>query len=249
MSLLLDDKEFNDRYLLSGRMEILSVLNDLIRSRAAVTVYLHGSRNFFLTNLLDARNQTLVFDLSSNEKLNLELAKSKECFCVASHNGIRVRFTVVHPKRFQWDDMDAFRTLIPNKLLRLQRRETHRVALSLTKPVPITVEKRVGTENDVSGKTEQFLIHDLSVEGSGFTVSNETLFRTGDALLISASLSKTTSIKCSAFVRHVTYIGETHAKKNYRVGIAFRNLPGKLQISVQRFLTEIALQRRALTKE
>lgn len=249
MNPLLNDKQFDDRFLLSGRMEILSVLNDLIRSRAAVTVHLNRGRDVLLTNLLDARGQTLVFDVGSDEEINRKLESSPECLCVASHNGIRVRFTVVSPKRFLWDDLAAYQAPIPATLLRLQRRETHRMLLSVTKPVLIAIEKLVAAHTDTPDKPQQFPMHDLSVEGAGFTVQSEMLFRVGDALSIAFPLSKATNMRCHALVRHVTHVGESNSKKNYRVGIAFQQLPGKFQVAVQRYLTEIALQRRHVSKE
>lgn len=194
---------------------ILSVLNDLTRTRAAVTVYLNRGRDFFITNLLEARGQHLVFDIGSNEDLNRKLESSPECLCIASHNGIRVRFTVAAPKRFQWGELDAYQAPLPASLLRLQRRETHRIVLSVTKPVPIRIERPANAKADTPAKAEHFPIHNLSVEAAGFNVSSEMLFRTGDALTIAFPLSRTASNKCSASERHVTHIGEANAKKAY----------------------------------
>ncbi|WP_194723886.1 flagellar brake protein [Noviherbaspirillum malthae] len=249
MNSLLNDKDFDERFLLSGRMEILSVLSELIRSRTTVTVFLNHGRDFLLTNLLEARAQHLVFDIGADEAVNRKLESADDCLCIASHHGIRVRFRVAAPQRKPWGDMDAYQARLPTQLLRLQRRETHRVLLPVMKPILLSVTLTDRNQAPSPRKPVAYPLHDLSVEGAGINVGAQgPLFHTGETIAIGFALSKALDIHVSATVRHVTQIAEKNGKKQFRVGMSFHPLPSRLQVAIQRFLIDIELQQRALLK-
>lgn len=241
MDLTLSDKDIEERYMLRGRMEILSVFNDLIRNRTPVTVYFNQGKDFLLTTLLEARVSHLVFDVGSDQRTNRLLQGIPEALCVAVLAGVRVQFSVNAPERFSWGDMDAFRSALPAKVMRLQRRETHRVTLPIGKPSMMQV--RIPK----TSATVEFVLHDMSVEGAGITVVGEPAFALGDHLPVSFAISKTTRVACTGVVRHITPLGERRrGEKHHRVGFWFKDMPGHLQAAIQRYLIDIELQQKAL---
>lgn len=248
MNASLNDTTFDDRYRLSGSAAVLGILRNLLESRAPVTVFLGRGPDFFLTQILEADQTGIVFDIGNDAALNNRIERAAGCLCVASHQGITVRFTVPAPVRVTIEGLDAYRAELPNFVLRLQRRETHRVILSVTKPLLLKVVAPQSAVRDGPRKVEIYPLHNICVEGAAFTVPAEMLFRTGDRLSVACAPPGTTGIQCAASVRHVTRIGERSAGK-FRVGIRFDNLNGREQAGMQRFVSSVEIAQRALANQ
>lgn len=248
MTASLNDKDFESRFQISGTLAVLSVLRDFVQSRAMVTVFLGRGPDFFLTQILSAGEGGVTFDVGANATFNRWLESVPSCLCMASHQGITVRFTIATPMRIQLNGLDAYRSPLPVSLLRLQRRETHRVVLSISKPLPLKVVAPESAVRTGPRKVETYPLHNLCVEGTAFIVPSETLFRVGDRLAIACSPAGIQAIQCAATVRHVTRMGD-HGARNYQVGLRFENLNGRGQVVMQRFVTSIQLQQRALVAQ
>lgn len=245
MNLSLADDEIEDRYFLTGQMEILSVLNELIHLRESVSIFYNEGQDFFLTTLLEARPDCLIFDLSGDERSNRRLENSRSCVFVGQLNGIRVQFSSVNPSRFSWGGNDAFWVPLPTRVSRLQRRESFRVQMPVIKPVMVRL---VGFENAALG---DWPMHDLSVGGLAVTMSGgEPKVRLGDEIpRVSFSTAKNKAIQSGAVIRHITRIGNPRDSKTYRVGMSFLNLPTAQAVVIQRHILELEHQRRALLKK
>jgi c-di-GMP-binding flagellar brake protein YcgR len=239
----LTDDQIEDRFFLLGRMEILQVLNELIHRRDPVTVYFNGGREFFQTTLLEATPEALVFDLSGDGEANRRLPASPGCVFVSHLNGIRVQFAGARSERFSWGGSDAFWVPLPERVVRVQRRESYRILLPVAKPLMLKVYAEEGKA------FVEWPAHDLSVGGIGLTVTGETQLEVGlDIARIVLALPKQRSIDCMAQVRHVTHLGERADGNRYRVGLAFLNLPAQVGVAIQRYITKIEHQRRGLDK-
>lgn len=237
----LSDDEIEERYFLRGRMEILSVLNELILRREPVTVYFNGGREFFQTALLEARTDALVFDLSGDPEANRRLPANSSCVFVSHINGIRVQFTGSQPGRFSWGGSDAFWVLLPERVMRVQRRESYRILLPVAKPLML---KLFGRDGGVQG---EWPAHDLSVGGLGFTANGAPALAAEQAIArLKLALPWQISIDCAAQVRHVTQISERQDGNRYRVGLAFTDLAPATAVAIQRFITRIEHQRRGV---
>jgi c-di-GMP-binding flagellar brake protein YcgR len=245
MNLSLADGEIEDRYFLTGQMEILSVLNDLIHLRENISIFFNEGQDFFLTTLLEARPDCLIFDLSGDDRSNRRLENSRTCVFVGQLNGIRVQFSAVEPARFTWGETDAFWVPLPTRVSRLQRRESYRVLMPVSKPVMV---RMTGLENAALG---DWPMHDLSVGGMAVTLSGaEPKFRAGDQIArVSFTIAKNRIIQSAAVIRHVSRIGNPRDSTTYRVGMSFQNLPATQGILIQRHILEIEHQRRALLKK
>ncbi len=239
----LSDDEIEGRYFLLGRMEILSVLNELIHRREAVTVYFNGGRDFFLTTLLEARPEALIFDLSGDPEANRRLPASPGCVFVSHIQGIRVQFAGSQPQRFSWGGSDAFWVPLPERVVRVQRRESYRILLPVAKPLML---KLYADDGQV---LNEWPAHDLSVGGIGFTVSGETRLEAGQTIArLSLPLLKQRGIDCAAQVCHVTHLADRQDGSRYRVGVSFTDLPSPMAVAIQRYITKIEHLRRGLDK-
>lgn len=240
MSVSLSNQEIEDRYFLLGRMEILNVLNELINRREPVTVYFNGGQDFILTVLLAARPGALVFDLGGDERINSLLAKSASCVFLAFPDGIRVQFSGLEPSRFAWDETDAFWVALPDRVVRLQRRESYRNIL------PVVNGLKVKLSDDRGATVGDWLLHDLCVGGFGASVSGEPHVRLGDSIAhVVIWLSDKKKLDCSGIVRHITQT-DRQGKGHYRVGIELNNVPHVMEVAIQRYINKIEYERHKL---
>lgn len=240
MSASLSNDEIEDRYFLLGKMEILNVFNDLIHRREPVTVYFNGGQEFILSMLLEARAEALIFDLGGDERANKLLPKSATCAFVAMPDGIRVQFTGLQPNRFMWGEHQAFWVPLPERIIRLQRRETYRNLLPVANPLKVALFMEDGT------KIHDLVLHDLSVGGFGATITGLPSLRADDKIMqLEIPLSDKTILTCAGHIRHVTLISrDGHGR--YRIGVKFFKLPHAMEVAIQRFIIKTEYERRKL---
>ena len=237
----LSDDEIEDRYFLLGRMEILSVLNDLIHYREPITVYFNGGRDFFQTTLLEARADALVFDLSGDPDANRRLPASSTCLFVSHLNGIRVQFLGTQPGRFSWGGSDAFWVPLPERVVRVQRRESYRILMPVAKPL---IAKLFADDDSRIG---EWPAHDLSVGGLGLAAIGLPPVEAGQIIArLTLKLPWPVTVDCAAQVRHVTQIAERQDGNRYRIGLSFVHLAPSAGVAIQRYITRIEHQRRGL---
>jgi flagellar brake protein len=241
MTASLNDDEIEERYFLLGRMEIISVLNELIHRRESVTVYFNNGQDFFMTTLLEAQQDALVFDLSGDAKANQRLPKSLRCVFVARLNGIRVQFAAGQAQRFSWGGSDAFWIPLPERVVRLQRRESYRLQLPVMQPLMTTFFSEDGTN------VGDWPLHDLSVGGIGISAIGDSAVALSEQIVrLKLLLPKQRAIDCDAVMRHTTILSERPNGAQYRIGVSFTGLLPALGVSIQRYITQIEHERRKL---
>ena len=240
MTASLSDQEIEDKYFLMGKMEILSLLNDLAHRREPVSIYFNGGQDFILSILLSAKSDGVVFDMGGDEKANARLEHSDQCVFMATPDGIRVQFTALEPKRFWWGDEEAFWVPLPDRIVRMQRRDSYRNVL----PIVNTIKVKLTDEH--SANFGDWPLHDLSVGGFGATVSGEPHMKNGDSIAhIVIWVSDRKRLDCVGTVRHISLI-DRQGKGRYRVGIEFVNLPHQMEVAIQRYIIKIEYERRKL---
>jgi len=241
----LSDDEIEDRFFLLGQMEIVSVLNELVHHREPVTVYFNGGRDFMLTTLLEVRADGLIFDPSGDLKANNRLPLSTTGVFVARLNGIRVQFSTKQAQVFSWGGSDAFWVPLPERVVRLQRRESYRILLPVAKPIMV---KFYTQDKLILG---DWPAHNLSVAGLGLVMSRlpPGFGEAQDIHRLKLILTKQNAIECAAVVRHITPLGEKKIRPNYRVGVSFADLPPAMGVTIQRYITKIEHERRTLSNK
>jgi c-di-GMP-binding flagellar brake protein YcgR len=241
MTTSMTDDEIEDRYFLRGRMEIISVLNNLIHHIEPVTVYFDGGSDFIVTTLLEVGQDRLIFDIGGDAKANQRLLHHTDCMLTAEPDGIRVQFKGGQVQRFTWGDSDAFWVPLPERIVRLQRRESYRNLLPVVKPLMVNL---ISPENVILG---EWPAHDLSIGGVGVTILREPRVELGqDIPHLRMTFPSKRSVDSSCVVRHITQISQHLGGTRYRVGVAFQDLPRPMEIAIQRYLIKLEYERRKL---
>lgn len=240
MSASLSNDEIEDKYFLLSQIEILSILNDLAHKREGVTLYFDGGQHFILTAILSARPDGLVFDLGGDPKSNRLLEKAKQCVFIANPDGIRVQFSGQNPQRFLWGGDDAFWIPLPDRVIRLQRRESYRIV------VPSAARIRVKLSDIDAKLIADWPVHDLSVSGCGIIVDQPPSFAVGDEIFQAwVTLPNNLNVHCPVIVKHISFLGKARSGK-YQVGFSFVNLSHTMDVAIQKTILNIEYERHRL---
>ena len=240
MSVSFSNAEIEDKFFLLGQREILGILNELAHRREPVTVYFNEGREFIVTLVLSAREDGLVFDIGGDARANKLLEKASSCVFLATPDGIRVQFSGVNPQRFTWGDQDAFWVPIPQRVVRMQRREYFRNQLPIVDPLKVRLY-------DEQGQTLAYWpIFDLCVGGFSVQMSGPPELKVQDRIAkVHIVLGIRNVVRSEGIVRHVTQI-EKNKQGKYRIGISFDKLPHDMDVAIQRHINQLEYERRKL---
>lgn len=127
------------KYLLRARLEIMFLLRELMRRKSLITVYFNEGNDYLLTAVLGVDEQGMVLDYGANEDMNQKALASNRLIFIASHDRVKVQFSASRLELVQLDGRPAFRTALPDTLLRLQRREYYRLVTPGSRPIKCVI--------------------------------------------------------------------------------------------------------------
>lgn len=243
----IEQPESYDEYLLHSPAEVAAVLRSLIERRALVSAYFNQGRSFLLTSLLSVETDAgeLVLDCGREEESYRQALLAEHLILTAMVDKVKVQFTLPKVTATRFASRPAFRAALPDKVLRLQRREYFRLSTPIAKPVKfVTALKRP----DGSTLVVEASLIDISGGGVGLmaTPSLGALLPRGAALNdCKMTLPDEGLLVANLCVRDkfdVTTKGGSHY---VRVGCEFVALPGARMSMVQRYITRVERERKA----
>lgn len=235
-----------DRFVVKSESEILYILNGLMKSAELITVHFNQGQDMMLTTLLSAssRNDELIFDWGGSDKVNMKLLAAERHFFVVAPEGIKVQFSTRHVRQVDFGGEKAFKTNLPDEIIRLQRREYYRAILP-------GADRLIATffHQEVCRKLP---LHDISIGGIGLIMSrNDLKMQIGDVLSdFSLDLPGLESRNMLLEVRHVSLVTSRRGQVYTRIGclvVGERKMSDEAKI--QRYLIRIEQERRALSRE
>lgn len=166
----LSGSDDDSHYHVHSPLEIASILRDVMTGKSLVSAYYDAANASLLTAILavDAGSNRLLLDCGPDSRINERLLRADRLVCVTSLDRVKIQFVTRAPRRIRHDGRDAFELPLPERLLRLQRREYFRLATPIASPLKCTITP-AGTDG---GATHNLNIADIS--GGGFAASAET---------------------------------------------------------------------------
>mgnify|MGYP001157936484 FL=1 len=246
-SLEIEQAEAYSEYLLHSKAEIVAVLRSLIQRRALVSAYLDQGRDFLLTSLLeiDAGNDELILDWGRDDAVNRRALQASQLVLSAMVDKVKVQFTLTQLAETLCDGRPAFRAALPDKVLRLQRREYFRLSTPIAKPVKfVTTIKRV----DGSTLIAEASLLDISGGGVGLmaTPSLAALLPSGMVLSdCKMTLPDEGLLVANLCIRNKFDVTTRGGARYVRVGCEFVAIPGARMSMVQRYITRVERERKA----
>lgn len=239
----LSEAEIEERFFITGSRPVAFLLASFARDGDAFSVQCDTGA-VFLTTLLAARPESnlLVVDCSGSEEANRQFLRSERNVFIGRPAGIHVQFVTGQGAEMMHDGRRAFAVRLPSKVLRLQRRDAFRIETPRIRPL-------IFYGRLPEGGLLSLPAHDISVAGMGLTASALPDAVQPGLRLPTCHFSlpqDDNDLLFAGTVRHVTEQESRLGNRQWRVGLAFEDLPGTAEARIQRYITQIERERHEL---
>ncbi|SCK13967.1 flagellar brake protein [Vogesella sp. LIG4] len=232
------------RFTISSPLEIQQHLRSLAELKQAVTVFSNKGNTFIVTRLwaVDADNDRLVFGLSADENANRHLLASERNVMVSSPAGIKMQFICGPAEEVEYEGRRAVAMAIPDKIIRLQRREFFRINTPPIKQVWCRLPAHPG---------RMLPLFDISLGGMSLTLAADQhdWLQAGEKLeRVEVDLPEAGLLQVGLEVLHVIPVLGLAGHEHYRAGCAFADMNMARESLLQRYITHLERERRALVR-
>jgi c-di-GMP-binding flagellar brake protein YcgR len=231
-----------ESFTITFRREIVFYLRQLINDGERINVMFDEGRETLLTVLLDVdeENDRFIFDWGGSESSNQRLLRNDHAIFVATPHGVRNQFVATHFRETNYKKRPAFAAKIPDKYVRLQRREFFRLML------PMTQRRPCSFQTAESEKLWEMSVVDIGLGGVGLEAPAATLpFELGQTLeRVTIDLGKFGKLQVDLEIRYAGSVSRG-AKQSSRLGCRFLKLNHAQENELQRFITQVQREERA----
>jgi c-di-GMP-binding flagellar brake protein YcgR len=159
-----------EQFIVHNQKEIIQILNDLAKHHEMLKVMFN--HDTCLTNVIsvDANNHAVYLDIGLDDAFNSRLLASHHVV-FSKDEGVRIKWTSVHISLATLKDGKAIKIALPQKLMRLQRREFFRLTTPIVNPVPCLIPI-CDEENPDADRAIELMLADVSLGGIGAIAAN-----------------------------------------------------------------------------
>lgn len=233
-------------YTLTAKSEIVFVLKSLMRKQALVNLEIPGTGKMVVSSVLDVDGDDIVLDGAQGESANRDLVSRGGAEFLAQLDGVSITFKAGAMRLEEYDSLPALRLEIPERLVRLQRREHFRVALPVANPVKCVVPMGPGPDGKARPSAQARLI-DIScggvalagAAGSGLEAEPGEMLKECKILLPDEK-----PLIATLEVRNKAEIRLTNGAMQTRLGCRFVDLGKDMTAMLQRFVMQVERERR-----
>ncbi|ADI29399.1 flagellar brake protein [Methylotenera versatilis] len=211
-----------EQFIVQNQKQIIQILNELAKHHELLKISF--SHDTCLTNVIsvDAHNHVVYLDIGIDDAFNDRLLASHHVV-FAKEDGVRIKWTSAQLTLATLKDGKAIKIALPQKLMRLQRREFFRLATPIVNPVPCIIPIPNAENPDEDGTLELTLV-DVSLGGVGVIAANPL----DEVLVIGANFDKCRinfpevgETNLTLQVRNITPVTMKDGATKYRVGLQF----------------------------
>ncbi len=233
------------KYLLHAKKEILFILRAMRDKGDLITVYFNQGKDFLLTALLDVTEAGMLLDPGSNTEMNRRALESDKLTFIATHERVKIQFSVLGIQPAQYQGREAFRAALPAELLRLQRREFFRLATPIIHPIICVVPYK---KANGAAEALEAVVTDISGGGVALVLPADVQggFETGSLHeRCNIELPEVGKVSTSLRVCNRFESMLPTGTKSTRIGCQFINLPASMLTLIQRYIMRIERERKA----
>jgi c-di-GMP-binding flagellar brake protein YcgR len=241
----LSEAEIEERFHVTGMRSVAFLLGGYVRSGDQFTVSFGSSgEEMMLTALLNVQLERglLIFDCSGSDDINRHFLQSTRHVFAGRPGGIHVQFSTGRASEMIYGGSKAFSVVLPELVVRMQRRETFRIEAPRGRPLQFFGRLR-------DGRLLNLPAHDISVAGLGMIAQAlPEGIAPGDRLenCHFALPDDPHELFFSAMVRHVTPLVGRTGMQQWRIGLSFENLPAVEDNRIQRYIAKVERERHEL---
>jgi c-di-GMP-binding flagellar brake protein YcgR len=223
---------------------MFTVLQGLAAQVAQITMFFNEGHDMLLTDLVRYGNDGLDFDIGPSPETNRKALAAERLFCVARLDGVKIQFILNGLRQAMVDGQPTFHAALPDGILRLQRRESYRLKLSLVRPVKCKLQVPLA-----NGKLLplEATIADISCGGVCLVdVPIDCPLAVGQEIpACEIDLPGVGKITAGLNVRNFSETRNGLGVHSWRVGYAFVGLPGPMSNLIQRYIINTERERKA----
>ncbi len=211
-----------EQFIVQNQKQIIQILNELAKHHEMLKISF--SHDTCLTNVIsvDAHNHVVYLDIGIDDAFNDRLLASHHVI-FSKDDGIRLKWTSAQLTLATLKDGKAIKIALPQKLMRLQRREFFRLATPIVNPVPCIIPIP-NVENPDEDRALELTLVDVSLGGVGVIAANPL----DEVLVIGANFDKCRinfpevgETNLTLQVRNITPVTMKDGATKYRVGLQF----------------------------
>ncbi len=222
-------------YHVHNEKEILQILADLIKRKVMLNVSFGQGAETFLTTVIgvNAEKHLAFLDVGRDETFNSRLVASHDV-TFTNNEGVRIRWTSEDLKIVTLKDGLALCIGLPRDLIRVQRRQYHRLATPIRTPVICRIPLERDTDTDIL----ELPLADVSVGGIGIVVTGPLDERLSVGAEFDNCRIEFPDVGTTNLRLHVRYIDQFTMRDDtvkHRIGLEFINPSRGNQALIQRY--------------
>lgn len=211
-----------EQYFVQNPKAIIQILTDLSKHHEMLKVSFN--HDVCLTNVIsvDAKNHVVYLDIGLDDAFNSRLLASHHVV-FSKDDGIRIKWTSTNISLANLKDGKAIKIALPQKLMRLQRREFFRLATPIVNPVQCQIPITDLTDPEAERLIELSLV-DVSLGGIGVIAPDplDPLFVIGASFdHCKISFPEVGQANLTLQVRNITSISVKEGVTKHRIGLQF----------------------------
>lgn len=228
-----------ERFAVYSRVEVVSLLRQLNENGVLINVYYDQAGSFFLTALLSVNPdfEEVVIDAASDEAVQRRLLESRRLVFVAFLQGVKVQFEAPRAELTAYEARPALRVRLPERMMRMQRREFFRVRPLASRPVSCRVHGV--PENE----TTTWSVLDIGGGGVALTCSGDARPFSLGMELPDCEIEFPGDATIAAGLR-VRSIELTQREGEQRIGCEFVHIAPQARLVLQRFINRVEAEHR-----
>lgn len=240
---ILPTEQFS-QYLLYGKGEMLPVLRGLVEQVSQVTMMFNEGRDMVLTSLASCDEDGIVMDFGASQEMNRLAQKAEKLFCITQLGKVKIQFILRGVTEVEAGGRPAFFAALPDSILRLQRREHYRLALSITQPLKcrIRLVNAEGSSVLIDANVVDISGGGVGLAGLPLDLALEPDVKISGCVIESPELG---SITTSLLLHRVIETTSRRGVRAKRAGCEFVDLTGSMEKLIQRFIMKVERERKA----
>ena len=239
MALASDDSP----YWLHSAKEIAFTLNELRKSRLALTAHVAQSGSQFISAILevDAGKGLIYFD-APPQRMQQASVNGSDVALRGTVDGVRVEFLARGATLTQIDGAPAVQAKLPDRVLKIQRRAYFRIAIPFSRPVTCLVPRR-------GSLALHCQVLDIGLGGIALSADEKDDALAEDTVFERCMIDLHDAGKLEARLRvlHASLIRRNDKPGIRRYGCEFVELKSAQETLIQRFVLQLERERRAAT--
>jgi c-di-GMP-binding flagellar brake protein YcgR len=229
-----------ERYWLYSKFEIDALIARLCDERVPMTVYWGRDGEFAVTQIMkvDAVRNEVHFDMPNQPLQQSQLLDAVELVCVAFIESVKLQFAIETPRRSSNGGFPTFMSGLPDRVLRLQRREYYRVRT----PESVSASCLVPYSSD-QAQYESLRVLDVSVGGLAL-MAYPRHFDPSVVTIIDRCFLDLPGVGTVTVRMRVAHVATPANGESRRCGCEFVDLSPQARMMLQRYVHRLDVEQR-----